>query len=455
MRALEHFFFVPVPVGSRIWTNPPMQEVLATIDGFAHGGEGVGTIHEGQSERSGKRIFVAGALPGEEVQALLTHEKKRYAKGRLEQVLQASPDRVTPACAVADRCGGCNWQHVAPARQAPYKAEIAASQLRAFVGQIDAVYASPKLLGYRRRARLHVRKRGGDVEIGFYVAGTNEVLDLQQCPVLVPELEQVLPWLSQLAPLLIDKTQIHLLAAQGKVLIGVSGVCPRKEQKSELSALLEQAPDPVCGIEFRGKRARMTVGYKTLVLGDGLGREDKTPLRCGAFDFAQAQDDQNKKLLEVVSKHARGVRGEILELYCGAGNLTRVLAQDGRRVEAWDDARASIDALRRRVTQDETMKVFVNQGTALKALKKANEKQRKYELLVVDPPRTGLGAAVVKGILQLEIKEMVYVACDLATLQRDLRLLVDGGYRCMHTSMIDMMPMTSEVEMVVRLSRGA
>lgn len=73
---------------------------------------------------------------------------------------------------------------------------------------------------------------------------------------------------------------------------------------------------------------------------------------------------------------------------------------------------------------------------------------------MVDPPRTGLGAAGVKGILQLEIKEMVYVACDLATLQRDLRLLVDGGYRCMHTSMIDMMPMTSEVEMVVRLSRG-
>lgn len=430
-----------------------MQEVQANMDGFAHGGEGVGMIQEGKGERSGKRVFVAGALPGEEVRATLTQEKKRYAKGHLAEVIKASPDRVQAACSVADRCGGCNWQHVAPEKQAQYKAEIAASQLRAFVERIDAVYPSPQLLGYRRRARLHVSKRGTRLEIGFYRAGTNEVLGLTQCPVLAPELEQTLPWLSNLAPFLIDRAQIHLLAAQGKVLIGVSGVCPKKEQKPELMALLEGAPDQVCGIEFRGKRARMTVGHKTLVLGDGLDSDTKTPLRCGAFDFAQAQDDQNKRLLEIVAKHAGRVRGELLELYCGAGNLTRVLAKEHRRVEAWDDARGSIDALRRRVTQDETMKVFVNQGTALKALKKAIEKQRSYELLVVDPPRTGLGAAVVKGILQLGIKEMVYVSCDLATLNRDLRLLVDGGYRCVHTSMVDMMPMTSEVEMVVRLTR--
>lgn len=430
-----------------------MRDVLATMDGFAHGGEAVGTIGEGQGECSGKRVFVAGALPGEEVRARLTVEKKRYAKGQIDEVMTASPDRVEPVCPVAARCGGCNWQHVAPERQAQHKAEVAASQLRAFVDGVDAIYPSPKLLGYRRRARLHVHKRGDQLEIGFYAAGTNEVLGLSSCPVLAPELEQTLPWLAQLGPWLIDKVQIHLLCAQGRVLVGVSGVCPKKEKKAELQALLEAAPEPVCGIEFRGKRARMAVGYKTLVLGDGLATQDKVPLRCGPFDFAQAQDDQNKKMLELVSKHASAVRGEVLELYCGAGNLTRVLAAQQRRVEAWDDARGSIDALRRRVSQDEAMKVFVNQGTALKALKKAIEKQRRYELLVVDPPRTGLGAAVVKGILQLEIPQMVYVSCDLATLSRDLRLLVDGGYRCVHTSMLDMMPMTSEVEMVVLLSR--
>lgn len=430
-----------------------MQEVLATMDGFAHGGEAVGTIHQGQGERSGKRMFVEGALPGEEVRAQLVLDKKRYAKGQLLELLKASPDRVEPACELSARCGGCNWQHVAGATQAQHKAEIAASQLRAFVDRIDAVYPSAQLLGYRRRARLHVSKRGQDVEIGFYAAGSNEVLSLDRCPVLVPELEDTLPWLSQLAPFLIDKAQIHLLAAQGRVLVGVSGVCPKKERKPELLAMLERSPDPVCGIEFRGKRARMAVGHKTLVLGDGIASQDKTPLRCGAFDFAQAQAQQNKKLLEVVAKHASSVSGEILELYCGAGNLTRVLAAQRRRVEVWDDARASIDALRNRMTQDDTTRVFVNQGSALKALKKAKEKQRSYELLVVDPPRTGLGSAVIKGILALGIKDMIYVSCDLATLNRDLRLLADGGYRCVHTSMIDMMPMTSEVEMVIRLER--
>lgn len=430
-----------------------MHEVLATMDGFAHGGEAVGTIHDGQGERSGKRIFVAGALPGEEVEATLTQEKKRYAKARLKRVRIASPDRIDVACPVAQRCGGCNWQHVSPNTQAAHKAKIAASQLRAFVQEIDVVYPSPQRLGYRRRARLHVSKKGSTIEIGFYLAGTNEVLSIQQCPVLAPELEQTLPWLVTLAPLLIDGVQIHLLGAQGKVLVGVSGVCPRPEKKAELQALLDQSPEVVCGIEFRGKRARMAVGHKTLVLGDGVGAPEKVPLRCGAFDFAQAQAGQNRRLLEIVAKHADCVRGEVLELYCGAGNLTRVLANDGRRVEAWDDARGSIDALRRRVSQDETMKVFVNQGTALKALKKAQEKGRSYQLLVVDPPRSGLGAKVVQGILQLGIKEMVYVSCDLATLSRDLRLLEQEGYRCVHSSLVDMMPMTSEIEMVVKLSR--
>lgn len=431
-----------------------MQEVSITLDGMAHGGEAVGTIAEGPAE--GKRLFVAGALSGEKARVGILSEKKRYAKGVALEILEASEDRVEAPCALADRCGGCNWQHLRAERQASYKAEIAQNQLRRVLPEIQESHASPQSLGYRRRARLHVHKAGPALEIGFYSSSSNEVVAISDCPILIPELRAVLDWLYKLGPYLVDKAQIHLLGSQGKVLVGVSGTCPLPEQKGELLELLKTGPQELCGLAFRGQRSRLSVGAQTLALEDAPDFVSGQPLRCGPFDFAQAQSEQNRRLLELVSRHAKASKAKhVLELYCGAGNLTRVLAGPQRRVEAWDDARGSIEALRRRVAKDERNKVLVHGGTALKALRRAKEKERSFDLVVVDPPRTGLGKKVVQGILELAPAHMIYVSCDLATLARDLELLQAQGYRCVHAAMVDMMPMTSEIEMVVRLERGA
>lgn len=429
-----------------------MQEVTVRLDAFAHGGEAVGSIEDGES--AGKRIFVRGALPGETVRVGISADKKRYAKGITLEVLEPSQDRVSPPCAVAESCGGCNWQHLSAERQAEHKAAIAASQLREVVSKIDEVHPSPNFTGYRRRARLHVHKDSSGVQIGFFSSSSNDVVPVSACPVLSPELSPVLAWLGALEPYLADKAQIHLLASQSRVLVGISGVCPRPEKRPELVALLEQGPAELCGIEFRARRERLSVGSKTVELADAPNWVKAAPLRCGPFDFAQAQDAQNQRMLELVAQQVPERCKSILELYCGAGNLTRVLASPHRKVEAWDDARGSIEALRRRVVQEPSKRVLVHGGTALKALRKAKEKGGAYDLLVVDPPRTGLGGAVVKGILALAVDELIYVSCDPATLARDLKLLQAGGYRCDHAAMVDMMPMTSEIEMVVKLKRG-
>lgn len=431
-----------------------MQEITVELDGFAHGGEAVGTLEGEAHGEGGKRVFVAGALPGEKVRAELTLDKKRYAKARVLEVLEASPARITPPCELADRCGGCNWQYVDPKKQALFKAEIAANQLRFVVPQVDAVYPSPQLLGYRRRARLHVHKGPDGLAIGFYAKHSTQVVALTRCLVLLPELSAILPWLPKLEPFLIDGAQIHLLASQGKVLIGVSGVCPKSEARPRVEALLDESPESLAGLEFRGKRQRMAFGAKTLVLQDAPAEQRFAALRCSPFDFAQAQDEQNKQILSLVQEHVAKAKGTVLELYCGAGNLTRVLTGAQRNVEAWDDARGSIDVLRRRAQKDESTALWVNQGTALKALRRARERGRRFDWLVVDPPRTGLGAAVVKEILALGPTQMVYVSCDPSTLARDLKALEVGGYRCEHAAMVDMMPMTSEIEMVLRLKKS-
>lgn len=430
-----------------------MTDILVRVDDLAHGGAGVGAILGNDEGRAGKRVFVQGTLPGEELRAELLTEKKRYAKARLKTLERASRDRAAPPCSLAERCGGCNWQHIRAERQAALKAEIARGQLRRCLSSIDAVHASAAGLGYRRRARLHVDRIEGEWSIGFYAPNSKEVVPVSKCAVLVPSLQAVLPWLPALGPWLKPGAQIHLLASGGKVLVGISGVCPRPSAREALERLRQEAPVELCGIEFRGYRQRLRIGAGTVALDDAPESLNVSPIRCGPFDFAQSQDEQNKTILEIVGRWVAPLRGRVLELYCGAGNLSRVLVGEGRRLEAWDEARAPVQALARMAEGEGISGLSAHHGKAEKALERALERRVDFDLLVVDPPRTGLGEKVVRGILKLAPKAMLYVSCDPATLARDLEALQAGGYRCTESNMVDMMPMTSEIEMVVMLEK--
>ncbi|MCA9682010.1 MAG: TRAM domain-containing protein, partial [Myxococcales bacterium] len=165
-----------------------MNQRLLTVlvHDLAHGGAGVGRVvaPEGggdgsEGEGESRICFVEGALPGERVRMAVDAEHKRWLRGHAVEILEAAPERVAAPCGLADRCGGCGWQHVDAAAQAELKRRIVAGQLRRLPIAVERVQPSPQALGYRRRARVHYRRSGETLTLGFYGQRSHEIVDCE------------------------------------------------------------------------------------------------------------------------------------------------------------------------------------------------------------------------------------------------------------------------------------
>lgn len=393
-----------------------------------------------------------GALPGELVEVEPERRKARWARGRLLQVLEPGPDRVAPPCPLADRCGGCDWQHVAPASQPEAKREIVAGELRALVADPAQVRLHPvrgPALGYRRRARMHYTKRDdGSLALGFFAARSREVVDAPACPVLRPELEHAFARVRALAPFLPREGQVMGLSDGQHAVLGLPGVRPDEEALAAAHALLDER---LVGMVLRGGRRSVAVGDHELRLdgGDGLA-----PMGAHPFVFTQANAAVNHALVRHVARMARADGLRVLELYAGAGNFTRALARTAQRVWTLDDDREAKDLLRAMADANE-LPINAKHGSAPNLLASLHERGVQYDVVVVDPPRAGLEAASAAHLAAVAATRVVYVSCDPATLARDLRVLVAGGLRIVDVTVFDMMPMTAEVEVVATLERVA
>ena len=450
--------------------SDPKRDVQATvrIHALAHGGAGVG-----RSEDPGEtRVhFIDGALIGERVRAAIDGEHKRWLRGHVLEVLDASEQRVDAPCPLAERCGGCSWQHVDPRAQAPLKLEIVRGQLSRKLG--DALTAlgpaavaaidSPTALHYRRRARVHYRRRGEALELGFFGSRSREVVDHEHCPVLDPALDWALQLLRGWSRWLPERGEAVGLSNGTEVVLGLPGV---RAQAALLAAIREavdgsegaaaraehagHTPPPVLlGVQLRGGRERAGVGRTWLEL-DGDG--PTPPVAQGPFSFSQAQAGQNRQLVEHVAQMARG--GRILELHAGVGNFTRKLARVGRRVWAVERDREAVANLQR-TAERWGLPINAKRGQAERLLAKLAAGDRGYDVVVLDPPRAGIGEAAARDLARVARERVVYVSCDPATLTRDLAaLLEDRSWRLADLRVFDMMPMTAEVEVVATLVRG-
>jgi 23S rRNA (uracil1939-C5)-methyltransferase len=411
------------------------------IRGVAHGGAGIGEEVDGD----GRTWFVHGALPDELVEAEIEHEAKRFFRARAVRVLEPSALRVEPPCPLADACGGCGWQFVDAAGQAELKRKIVADQLRRLPVSVDRVVASPQQLGYRRRARLHYeRAAGGGLALGFHRVRSRDVVDVPNCPVLTPELDATMQKLRTIAELLPPSGEVLGISDGRQVVLGLPGVRPEPELEAACEGLLD---DVLVGVVLRGGRRRRGIGTTQLQIDGGKGQ---LPTYAGPFVFAQAQREQNAALVDWVVRGARPQRKRVLELYAGNGNFTRGLARHAVRVWAFDDNRDAIGALRQ-LAAETGLSINAKQGGVEATVRKLASAGRTYDVVVLDPPRGGLGKGPTRDLARLATQRIVYVSCDPSTLARDLEVLVEAGFAIEDLCVFDMMPMTSEVETAVIL----
>lgn len=420
------------------------------IRALAHGGSGVG-----EPDGGGPAWFVPGTLPGEVATAEVEHEAKRHVRGRLVELQRSSPLRVDPACRLAHRCGGCGWQHVEPSAQPQLKRDIVADQLRALVDRDRVQLRFPESptsgLRYRHRARMHWRREGDRLALGFHASRSREIIDVASCPVLEPALDRGFARLRLVAHALPETGEVFGLTDGSHVVLGLPGVRPESGTLAALERVLGgDAPGTVVGVDVRGGRKHALVGDAgTLDIGGGGGLP---PTRVGPFTFAQAQETGNRALVRHVVGAARADGRRVLELYAGAGNFTRALARTAARVWASDTDREAVERLRG-LARAHGLPINAKRTSATSLLPKLAQSHTQYDVVVVDPPRGGLGSETAAALARVASERIVYVSCDPATLARDLQAM-RGRFEIADISVFDLVPMTPQVEIVVTLVRG-
>jgi 23S rRNA (uracil1939-C5)-methyltransferase len=387
------------------------------VEKLVYGGDGLARL-------DGRVVFAPFVLPGERIRARAEQEKPGLVRARMLEVLEAAPDRVAAPCAVFGRCGGCHYQHAPYEFQLAAKRSILMEELRR-LGRIDApvdvTTVSAQPFGYRNRVQLAVE----NTHIGYREPRSHTLCEVSECPVSSPKINQAIAALNRMTrdgrwPRFMRALEIFT-----------------DERQVQINVLETDRPVARrffdwCAAEIEG------------VVEGALDYEGR--FRVSSNSFFQV----NRFLLDqLVDAALADYSGDTAaDLYAGVGLLSLPLARRFRQVTAVESGAGAVRDLRFNAERAGLGNVMALQQTAEEHLAGL---ENAPDFMVVDPPRTGLGKAVVKRLAELKPQRLVIVACDPATLARDLAGLVAAGYRIERMTLVDLFPQTYHLETIVEL----
>jgi 23S rRNA (uracil1939-C5)-methyltransferase len=420
-----------------------------TIQRLAAGGWGVGR-HEG------KVVFVTLTAPGDVIRCAVAEDRGRFAFGTLVELLSPSPARVAAACPVFGSCGGCQWQHIGYERQLEAKRDILADALERIGRQKEAAVsdavASSRQYGWRAAVDLAFDTGGADVRLGFYAPRGSEIVPITGCPVAVDEINARIARLAEaIAAARIGKAgEIRLVAGIDNRVAG-NLILKRSATESRRQAERLCGEAGLSGLEVTTPRGVWSVG-DPVVTYPGWDGARQAGLFCRPSGFVQANPDINRELINrLISCDIAGKN--VLELYCGIGNLTVPMAAARARVTGVEASRTSVEDAGKNVAALGFTDVKFMTGKADAVLSDRSISQMKWDVIVLDPPRTG-ARTVVEQISDFTADEIIYISCSPPTLARDLSVLTERGWRLVSAVPLDMFPQTFHVETLCRLKRG-
>ena len=435
----------------------------ARIEGYTSEGLGVARI-------DGQAVFVHRALRGEDCDVLLLKVLKNAAFGKVVKVYTPSPHRVEPDCPYYGKCGGCDFRHMDREEELYAKKTRVQDALRRIGGsdvQVDEILAGERL-HYRNKSQFPI---AADGTVGFYKARSHQVIPVENCLLQKVDTNNVQLKFDRYIRLYNiscydERTRQGLLRhlyvrsnGAGESLVCIFANGRELPHEAELVALLREASPRIVGV---------VLGVNTQPTGAILGKEYRTlwgtdvltdelcglTFRLSVPSFYQVNREMAEVLYDKAVEFAALTGTEtVLDLYCGAGTITQVMARHAGRVigaeivpEAIEDAKAN--AKRNGV---ENVEFFCGDASAVAADLAA--KGLRPDVICVDPPRKGLAPEVVRAAAQRAPRRIVYVSCDPATLARDVKLFAAEGYGAVRAAAVDMFPGTANVESVVALER--
>ena len=483
--------------------------MLLSIEKLIYGGDGLARTPAGADGRS-MAVFVPFVLPGERVEAEIRQEKPGFARGLVAQLIEASPDRVEARCPYFRQCGGCHYQHISYERQLEFKAVILRETLQR-IAKIELkteirLHASPPW-NYRNRTRLRVQTaaefpaqtgktgRSGDpgFALGYFRIGSHEFLPVGECPISSPLINRVMARLLELGglncPAAVEEVELFADAEDERLLAWA--FCGRESERRDLlrwAETLERELPEISGVTFFASRRR-TSGRRSLgrgSLGRGsLGRgslergsleeriEDEAPIdpkslaqsgakairyrtrnheyQVSAGAFFQVNRYLVDELVSVVTSNARGEVA--LDLYAGVGLFSAALARSFHHIFGVEASQTSHADFVQNVPANVKAVGARTEDYLRSDYLRSRPVRNSPELVVLDPPRTGVGSAVIRSLVELGAPRVRYVSCDPATLARDLVPLLAAGYHIEEAHLFDLFPGTFHIESVMLLAR--
>ena len=436
------------------------------IEKLVYGGDGLGRL-PADAQGRGKTVFVPFVLPGEQVEVSVVESCSGFARAKLEKVLAPSPDRTAPACPYFGPCGGCHYQHMSYEAQLRYKAEILRETLRR-TAKLELqheiqLHPSPPW-NYRNRTRMQVRHTP-EFALGYYRYNRHDVLPVESCPISSPLINQAIAAVWNLGREKAVPESLHGLqffANHDDTQLLVEAYVRLGSNMHELqpfAAVLHSVLPAVVGVvvfpgasvedESRQRAPLTSIPAKvaTVIGGDSLvyhavGQQ----YRVSGGSFFQTNRYLIDKLAQVAT--AGGGGRAALDLYSGVGLFTLPLGHKFDQVLAVEASPNSFADLRLNVPAN----VKCIRATTERFLAERGPKLAP-DLIVVDPPRAGLGEKTAAALGRMSVSRVTYVSCDPATLSRDLRLLLESGFRVEQAHLVDLFPQTYHMESVLHLVR--
>ena len=436
----------------------------ARIEGYSSEGLGIARI-------DGQVVFVHGAVRGELCRVLVMKVLKNAAFGKVTELLEPSPERREPDCPYYGRCGGCDFRHLSYREELWAKRQRVQDALTRLGGsdvEVEEILGAADPLYYRNKSQYPVSAG----KVGFYRARTHDVVDIEHCLIQKPQADAAAAALRDYlrdfaVPSYDEKTGRGLLRhlyvrtnRRGESLVCVLANGERLPHEEELVGRLRRAvPDcvgVVLGVNTRRGNTILGERYRTLWGADTL--EDELcglTFRLSVPSFYQVNRDQAEVLYRKAVEYAGLTGGElVVDLYCGAGTITQVMAGGAGRVIGAEIVPEAIEDARENARRNGIENVEFFCGDAAQLAADFAGRGLRPDVICVDPPRKGLAPEVIAAAAQMAPQRVIYVSCDPGTLGRDVKRFAEYGYRVQRAAACDLFPGTRHVETVALLSKG-
>jgi 23S rRNA (uracil1939-C5)-methyltransferase len=436
------------------------------IDKLVYGGDGLARL-PADAQGRGKTVFLPFVIPGEQVDASVVESRSGFVRAKLEKVLTPSPDRVAPSCPYFGRCGGCQYQHIAYSAQLRFKADILRETLRRTatleLDQEITVHASEPW-NYRNRTRVRLQHEPA-FALGYFETNSHKLLPVESCPISSPLINQAISAVWALGRALKVPASVHgmqffanhddtqllveayvrnqdaadsckafaaaltsrLNSVVGMVVFATSPVEDETRQRAPLSSIHNEES--------------LAIGADSLMY-HAVGHD----YRVSGGSFFQTNRFLVDDLVKTATSRAKGKAA--LDLYAGVGLFTLALSSNFEDVIAVEASPHAFGDLKHNAPRN----VKPARATTEEFLQKRGEKLA-VNYVLVDPPRAGLGDKAAAELCRTSASQVTFVSCDPATLSRDLRMLLESGFKVEQAHLFDLFPQTAHMETVLHLVR--